>query len=358
MPDAEGDAERRVDGARRERTGAAGGAEERIVATGSHQQRSPLTSIKGFVELLQRGRSSTLASAVRSDHPLSTDRLVELVNDLLDVARIEAGQVGSCRAPSTAPRSCEETASLLGPRLRAKRQRLSVEAPPELPPVHADPPGCARSRPTCSRTPTSRRPRAGASRSASEPTAGCSRSRSPTTAPGSTRSRSTGYSTASTAARARRAAAAPVSACPSSSRSSTRTAARSRCIRRPGAAPRSSCACPRRRWSATTPGRRPCVRRGCTWSRRGASRRASWPPDHDGAARRTPDDRARTDGDRAPAGRDRRAPGAARAAGAGDAGQGATARALCRRPARDVQARARACDRAARLLHGDGARAQ
>ena len=65
-----------------------------FVATASHELRSPLTSIKGFVELL--GRSEALGDREREfvDVVLqSTDRLVELVNDLLDVARLEAGRM-------------------------------------------------------------------------------------------------------------------------------------------------------------------------------------------------------------------------------------------------------------------------
>src|SRR5204863_4837696 len=66
-------------------------AKSEFVATASHELRSPLTSIKGFVELLERspeGMSDRQREFV--DIILkSTDRLVDLVNDLLDVARIE-----------------------------------------------------------------------------------------------------------------------------------------------------------------------------------------------------------------------------------------------------------------------------
>ena len=64
-----------------------------FVATASHELRSPLTSIKGFVELLSRSDGLDAKQREFVDVILlSTNRLVDLVNDLLDVARIEAGQ--------------------------------------------------------------------------------------------------------------------------------------------------------------------------------------------------------------------------------------------------------------------------
>src|SRR3712207_9323997 len=65
-----------------------------FVATASHELRSPLTSIKGFVELLSR--SEGLGEREREFVTVilqSTDRLADLVNDLLDVARLEAGRM-------------------------------------------------------------------------------------------------------------------------------------------------------------------------------------------------------------------------------------------------------------------------
>ena len=111
-----------------------------FVATASHELRSPLTSIKGFVELLERGselgdREREFVQIIR----VSTDRLVELVDDLLDLARIEAGQVEISPRPIDFAEVVEETVRLMGPRLREKRQHLSVDAPPDLPPVLADP---------------------------------------------------------------------------------------------------------------------------------------------------------------------------------------------------------------------------
>ena len=111
-----------------------------FVATASHELRSPLTSIKGFVELL--GRSEALGDREREfvDVVLqSTDRLVELVNDLLDVARLEAGRMEIHARLFDLAGLIEEVATLIGPRLEAKDQRLVLDLPPGLPKALADP---------------------------------------------------------------------------------------------------------------------------------------------------------------------------------------------------------------------------
>ena len=70
-------------------------AKSDFVATASHELRSPLTSIKGFIELLETTNAENLTERQHEFIKIalqSTDRLVELVNDLLDIARIESGQ--------------------------------------------------------------------------------------------------------------------------------------------------------------------------------------------------------------------------------------------------------------------------
>jgi signal transduction histidine kinase/DNA-binding response OmpR family regulator len=111
-----------------------------FVATASHELRSPLTSIKGFVELL--GRSQTLEAREREFVDvilLSTDRLVDLVNDLLDVARLEAGKMEVHPRLFDISEVVHEVATLMAPRLGEKEQELVLSVPPSLPRALADP---------------------------------------------------------------------------------------------------------------------------------------------------------------------------------------------------------------------------
>lgn len=116
-------------------------AKSEFVAMASHELRSPLTSIKGFVELLARSpqhmseRQREFVEIISR----STDRLVELVGDLLDVARIEADQVEINPRPIDVGDAVQEVSELLGPRLAAKHQELTVDIAPGLPFALADP---------------------------------------------------------------------------------------------------------------------------------------------------------------------------------------------------------------------------
>jgi signal transduction histidine kinase/DNA-binding NarL/FixJ family response regulator len=111
-----------------------------FVATASHELRSPLTSIKGFVELL--ARSEALGDREREFVTVilqSTDRLVDLVNDLLDVARLEAGKMEVHPRLFDLGEIVHEVATLMRPRIEEKGQRLEVRVPQGLPRALADP---------------------------------------------------------------------------------------------------------------------------------------------------------------------------------------------------------------------------
>jgi signal transduction histidine kinase/ActR/RegA family two-component response regulator/HAMP domain-containing protein len=116
-------------------------AKSEFVATASHELRSPLTSIKGFVELLARSPEG-MSERQREFIDIilrSTDRLVELVNDLLDVARIDADKVELERRPTDVGQAIREVTELLATRVAEKQQRMEVRVAAALPPAMADP---------------------------------------------------------------------------------------------------------------------------------------------------------------------------------------------------------------------------
>jgi signal transduction histidine kinase len=115
-------------------------AKSDFVATASHELRSPLTSIKGFVELLARSPEA-MSERQREFVDIilrSTDRLVDLVNDLLDVARIEADHVEISRRPIDVGEAVREVVELMGPRIEEKRQQVGLYVAPTLPLALAD----------------------------------------------------------------------------------------------------------------------------------------------------------------------------------------------------------------------------
>lgn len=110
-----------------------------FVATASHELRSPLTSIKGFVELLRAGEGLDERQREFLDIVLvSTNRLVDLVNDLLDIARLEAGRVEVHRRPVEVAEVLDDVVTLLRGRIQTKDQHVVVEVAPDTPRVLAD----------------------------------------------------------------------------------------------------------------------------------------------------------------------------------------------------------------------------
>jgi PAS domain S-box-containing protein len=67
-----------------------------FVATVSHELRTPMTSIKGYVDVLLMGAAGKLSEQQTEFLEIvrnNSERLAVLVNDLLDISRIEAGRV-------------------------------------------------------------------------------------------------------------------------------------------------------------------------------------------------------------------------------------------------------------------------
>lgn len=111
-----------------------------FVANVSHELRTPLTSIKGFAETLEMGAisdSKNAASFVRSIQK-QADRMIALVEDLLDLAAIESGQRKPSIEAVAVGELMEDICSALRPLASKKKIELRIDAPPSLPPLAGD----------------------------------------------------------------------------------------------------------------------------------------------------------------------------------------------------------------------------
>lgn len=107
----------------------------------SHELRTPLTSIKGSVDLLLEAETGELNATQRrflSTIRRSSDRLINLVNDLLDLSRLEAGRVQLDAHPLDARHLIEDTTANLANLFDARKQHVEIECEPGLPPILAD----------------------------------------------------------------------------------------------------------------------------------------------------------------------------------------------------------------------------
>jgi two-component system phosphate regulon sensor histidine kinase PhoR len=111
-----------------------------FVANVSHELRTPLASIRLVVETLEAGAIEDPAVAYGFLQRIGgeTDRLALLVDDLLDLARLESGRVRLHVEPIPAADLVAGGADRLRPMVERARLSLVVEAPPNLPVVNAD----------------------------------------------------------------------------------------------------------------------------------------------------------------------------------------------------------------------------
>lgn len=113
-----------------------------FVATVSHELRTPMTPIKGYIEFLLMGGAGDLNDKQMEFMQTikhNTDRLSILVNDLLDVSRIEAGKIALSKQPldmnEVAQLSIEQ---MLQQQYDGKKIEIGIEADDNLPLAYGD----------------------------------------------------------------------------------------------------------------------------------------------------------------------------------------------------------------------------
>ncbi len=106
-----------------------------FVSLVSHELRTPLTSIKGYVDLLIEGEVGDVTEEqveflgiVKSN----ADRLVALINDLLDISRIESGKIDLTRTSQSLLEAVRAVTTSLRMQLQAKEQHLEISVPGDL----------------------------------------------------------------------------------------------------------------------------------------------------------------------------------------------------------------------------------
>jgi PAS domain S-box-containing protein len=114
-----------------------------FVATVSHELRTPMTSIKGFVDLMLMGAAGELSEQQKHFLDIvrtNTNRLEILVNDLLDISRIEAGKASLVFQELDVHQLLAEMEQYVQHRIQEENKQMDfvVEAPKTLPPIWGD----------------------------------------------------------------------------------------------------------------------------------------------------------------------------------------------------------------------------
>ncbi|MCM8813100.1 MAG: ATP-binding protein [Candidatus Omnitrophica bacterium] len=113
-----------------------------FVSAVSHELRTPLTSIKGYASILSAGRLGAVSEVQaeklnKINH--HSDELIKLVNDLLDIARIEAGKIGMNIKQCSLTEIMRSIADLFYPQTEERSVALKLEIPEQPVMVWADP---------------------------------------------------------------------------------------------------------------------------------------------------------------------------------------------------------------------------
>lgn len=112
-----------------------------FVSAVSHELRTPLTSIKGYAAILMAGKLGAVPESVKerlekvNKH---SDSLVKLVNDLLDISRIESGKVEMKLEELNLKGAVDEVLDLMAPQMKEKRIQFDIEIPKEISACLAD----------------------------------------------------------------------------------------------------------------------------------------------------------------------------------------------------------------------------
>ncbi|NMF58753.1 PAS domain S-box protein [Pseudanabaena yagii] len=114
---------------------------DEFLANMSHELRTPLNAILGMTEILQEQIFGDLNDRqLQSLHTIekSSNHLLELINDILDVAKIEAGQIKLSCQPSNVETLCQSSLIFIQQQAFSKNIQLETEIPPNLPAINLD----------------------------------------------------------------------------------------------------------------------------------------------------------------------------------------------------------------------------
>lgn len=107
----------------------------------SHELRTPLTSVKGFSDLLLETGADQLDAESREYLDIiafNADRLVALINDILDITRIDTDRIELKPEPCAIGEIIEQVAAPLRTPLDQRGHTLTIDAPRTLPQIWAD----------------------------------------------------------------------------------------------------------------------------------------------------------------------------------------------------------------------------
>ncbi len=117
-------------------------AKSEFLAVMSHELRTPLNAIAGFSKLIEGEYFGAIGSEkykeYASDILTSSQHLLNLVNDILDLSAIEAGEMSLLMENLEIDDVIQDCAAIITESAKRKNVSFSVDVPQDLPPLYAD----------------------------------------------------------------------------------------------------------------------------------------------------------------------------------------------------------------------------
>jgi signal transduction histidine kinase/CheY-like chemotaxis protein/HPt (histidine-containing phosphotransfer) domain-containing protein len=117
----------------RERAEAANETKSSFLAMMSHEMRTPLGAIVGLTELLRDEREAARRPELVARLSRNARSLLELIEDVLDFAKIEAGEIRAVSVPFSPRDVMEEAVSTVAERAREQKLDLTIDVDPAVP---------------------------------------------------------------------------------------------------------------------------------------------------------------------------------------------------------------------------------
>ncbi|MEI7539613.1 MAG: HAMP domain-containing sensor histidine kinase [Candidatus Saccharibacteria bacterium] len=114
---------------------------DEFVSMASHQLRTPLTSVKGYLSMVLEGDVGKITDQQRkflNEAFMSSERMVHLINDFLNVSRLQTGKFVIDKVPTDLSKIVEQEINSLQPNALARKLKYVYKPPKKFPILNID----------------------------------------------------------------------------------------------------------------------------------------------------------------------------------------------------------------------------
>jgi signal transduction histidine kinase len=116
-------------------------AKDEFVSMASHQLRTPLTSVKGYISMVLEGDAGKITDTQKqflNEAYMSSERMVNLINDFLSVSRLQTGKFAIEKHPVDLAKIVEQEIDGLMPSAVSRNLKFKYKKPDNFPEMNLD----------------------------------------------------------------------------------------------------------------------------------------------------------------------------------------------------------------------------